>query len=147
MPPTWRVRAGGLAEYIPTCKMVIGSCKTELVSLSDQKARLVIRKNNANFAKANAPADSIGYERPICGWRLGTMADLHPECRIFQGRDCNHGRGGPRGRFVFFENWSGGILPAVAGIFCSRMTGRAGCPRSIAAPHRFLHGFRVPLAA
>jgi hypothetical protein len=84
MPPTWRVRADGLAEYIPTCKMVIGSCITELVSLFDQKAHSGIGKNNANLAKANAPADSIGYKRVISGWRLGTMADLHPECRIFR---------------------------------------------------------------
>jgi len=108
MPPTWRVRADGLAEYTPTCKMVIGSCITELVSLSDRKTHWCIRKNNANLAKGNPPADSIGYKRVISGWRLGTMADLHPECRIFQG-ECSSGFSCSQLDRLF---WQAAVVPA-----------------------------------
>ena len=67
MPPLWWGLADCLAENIPTCKMVIGSCITELVSLSDQKTRLCTRKNNANFAKAICPVKSIIYKYVMRG--------------------------------------------------------------------------------
>jgi hypothetical protein len=85
-PPVWWVRAGGLAESHPTCRMVKGPFRIQ------NKVQAPLRSEGSlqggqepcQFRPAIALADSISFSHAVGNWRSTTMADFHLECRNFQ---------------------------------------------------------------